>query len=88
MKRGAVLIGMLEPYRNRDQVEAYAEQGLTAFAMELMPRITRAQTHGRAVLAGQPRRLQGGARRRRRVRPRLPDDDDRGRHDRAGARSS
>ena len=38
---------------------------------------------GRAVLAGEPRRLQGRDRCRRRVRPRLPDDDDRRRH-RAG----
>ena len=44
MKRGAVLIGMLDPYRNRDQVRAYAQHGLTAFAMELAPRITRAQS--------------------------------------------
>jgi NAD(P) transhydrogenase subunit alpha len=44
MKRGAVLIAMLDPYRNRDQVRAYAQHGLTAFAMELAPRITRAQS--------------------------------------------
>jgi NAD(P) transhydrogenase subunit alpha len=44
MKRGAVLIGMLDPYRNRDQLRAYAEAGITAFAMELVPRITRAQS--------------------------------------------
>ncbi len=42
---------------------------------------------GRAVLAGQSRRLQGRARRRRRLRPRHADDDDRGRHDSAGARA-
>jgi NAD(P) transhydrogenase subunit alpha len=35
---------MLDPYRNRDQIKAYAEQGLSAFAMELVPRITRAQS--------------------------------------------
>jgi H+-translocating NAD(P) transhydrogenase subunit alpha len=44
LKRGAVLIAMLDPYRNRDQVRAYAQQGVTAFAMELAPRITRAQS--------------------------------------------
>ncbi len=44
MKRGAILIGMLDPYRNRDQVKTYADQGLSAFAMELVPRITRAQS--------------------------------------------
>jgi NAD(P) transhydrogenase subunit alpha len=41
--RGAVLIGLLQPLQNRADVEAYAQAGLTAFAMELLPRITRAQ---------------------------------------------
>jgi NAD(P) transhydrogenase subunit alpha len=44
MKRGAVLIGMLQPLQQRADVEAYARAGLTAFAMELIPRITRAQS--------------------------------------------
>jgi H+-translocating NAD(P) transhydrogenase subunit alpha len=43
MKRGAVLIGMLQPLQHRDDVEAYAKAGIAAFAMELIPRITRAQ---------------------------------------------
>src|SRR6266513_144365 len=44
MKHGAVLIGLLQPLRYPDDTSAYAEAGLAAFAMELMPRITRAQT--------------------------------------------
>jgi len=44
MKRGAVLVAMLDPYRNREQLSEYAARGLTTFAMELMPRITRAQS--------------------------------------------
>jgi NAD(P) transhydrogenase subunit alpha len=44
MKRGAVLIGMLQPLQQRADVEAYATAGLSAFAMELIPRITRAQS--------------------------------------------
>ncbi|MDE2229720.1 MAG: Re/Si-specific NAD(P)(+) transhydrogenase subunit alpha [Alphaproteobacteria bacterium] len=44
MKAGAVLIGMLAPLQHKDEVAAYAKAGLTAFAMELVPRITRAQT--------------------------------------------
>ena len=43
LRRGAVLVAMLDPYRNRDQVADFAARGLTAFAMELVPRITRAQ---------------------------------------------
>ena len=43
MKRGAVLIGMLSPLQYPDDVKAYAAADLTSFAMELVPRITRAQ---------------------------------------------
>ena len=41
---GAVLVGLLAPYQNREDLEAYARQGITAFAMELVPRISRAQS--------------------------------------------
>jgi NAD(P) transhydrogenase subunit alpha len=44
MKPGAALIGLLQPLRHPADTQAYAQAGLTAFAMELMPRITRAQT--------------------------------------------
>ena len=44
MKRGAVLIATLDPHRDHDGVRAYAAAGVDAFAMELMPRITRAQS--------------------------------------------
>jgi len=44
MKRGAALVGLLAPLQNRADVEAYAAAGVDAFAMELLPRITRAQT--------------------------------------------
>jgi H+-translocating NAD(P) transhydrogenase subunit alpha len=44
MKPGAVLISQLDPYRNRDQVAGYAQRGIVAVAMELVPRITRAQS--------------------------------------------
>jgi NAD(P) transhydrogenase subunit alpha len=44
MKKGAVLVGMLAPYQEKDLLKSYASQGLAAFAMEFVPRITRAQT--------------------------------------------
>ncbi|HYD18959.1 MAG TPA: Re/Si-specific NAD(P)(+) transhydrogenase subunit alpha [Patescibacteria group bacterium] len=44
MKRGAVLIGMLAPYNDKEFLKTYAAQGVNAFSMELVPRITRAQT--------------------------------------------
>jgi NAD(P) transhydrogenase subunit alpha len=41
---GAILIALLDPYRNLPLVRRMAERGVTAFAMELVPRTTRAQT--------------------------------------------
>lgn len=42
-KKGALLFAILNPYNSRDHVKAYAAAGVNAFAMEFMPRITRAQ---------------------------------------------
>jgi NAD(P) transhydrogenase subunit alpha len=42
-KRGALVIGIMDPYGNEAALKAMADAGVTAFAMELMPRITRAQ---------------------------------------------
>ena len=42
-KSGAVLIAIMDPFGNDAALAAMAKAGITAFAMELMPRITRAQ---------------------------------------------
>jgi H+-translocating NAD(P) transhydrogenase subunit alpha len=44
VRSGALLIGALNPFARRERIEAYAQAGLEALAMELMPRITRAQS--------------------------------------------
>jgi len=44
MKAGATLISLMEPHRNRALFEALAAKDVTCFAMELVPRITRAQS--------------------------------------------
>ena len=44
MKSGAVLIASLSPYQNTAGVKSYAAAKIQAMAMELMPRITRAQS--------------------------------------------
>ncbi len=44
LKKGAILIGFLEPLAEPETMQALASRGVTAFAMELVPRITRAQT--------------------------------------------
>jgi NAD(P) transhydrogenase subunit alpha len=41
---GSVLIGFLQPLTASDTVRALAERGVTSFAMEAIPRITRAQS--------------------------------------------
>ncbi|HYN21782.1 MAG TPA: Re/Si-specific NAD(P)(+) transhydrogenase subunit alpha [Thermoanaerobaculia bacterium] len=43
LKPGAVLIGLLAPHQNLDLVRKLAERKVTSLAMELIPRITRAQ---------------------------------------------
>jgi NAD(P) transhydrogenase subunit alpha len=44
LKSGAVVIGFLRPLDEPEQVEPIIARGLTAFAMELVPRTTRAQS--------------------------------------------
>lgn len=41
---GQILIATMDPLRNKDYVETLAKTGVMAFSMELMPRITRAQS--------------------------------------------
>jgi H+-translocating NAD(P) transhydrogenase subunit alpha len=43
LKRGAILVGLLDPYTERPLLDALAAAGVSAFAMEFVPRITRAQ---------------------------------------------
>jgi len=43
-KEGAALIGLLAPYADKDQLKAIAEKKIRAFSLELVPRITRAQS--------------------------------------------
>jgi NAD(P) transhydrogenase subunit alpha len=43
-EKDALLVGGLDPVRERARVDAYAAAGLEALAMEWMPRITRAQS--------------------------------------------
>ena len=43
-KAGAAVLATMDPYGNETAVAAMAKAGVTAFAMEFMPRITRAQS--------------------------------------------
>ncbi|MDC7683506.1 Re/Si-specific NAD(P)(+) transhydrogenase subunit alpha [Asticcacaulis sp. BYS171W] len=42
-KSGATVIALLDAYREKDALKALADTGVTAYAMEFVPRITRAQ---------------------------------------------
>jgi NAD(P) transhydrogenase subunit alpha len=44
LKPGAIVIATMDPYGHVDAVEAMAKAGVSTFAMELLPRITRAQS--------------------------------------------
>ncbi len=44
MRAGQVIVGMADPLGSPDTVRAIAASGVTAFALELIPRITRAQS--------------------------------------------
>jgi NAD(P) transhydrogenase subunit alpha len=65
MKKGAALVGLLSPLEHPADVQAYAKAGIAAMAMELVPRITRAQTmdalSSQANLAGYKAALDAAA---------------------------
>ena len=44
LQSGTVLIGFLQPLTDREGIDRLAERGVVAFAMESVPRITRAQS--------------------------------------------
>jgi NAD(P) transhydrogenase subunit alpha len=44
IKSGAIVIAHMATHTSKTDIEAYAKAGLTSFAMELMPRISRAQS--------------------------------------------
>ncbi|WP_286829778.1 MULTISPECIES: Re/Si-specific NAD(P)(+) transhydrogenase subunit alpha [Kordiimonas] len=64
-KKGAAQLAVLNPFVERDRVDAYASAGLMAFAMEFVPRITRAQSmdvlSSQSNLAGYKAVLDGAA---------------------------
>lgn len=44
LRPGTVLVGMLAPYASAERVKLFCDRQITAFAMELLPRISRAQS--------------------------------------------
>jgi NAD(P) transhydrogenase subunit alpha len=64
-KKGALVIAIMDPYGEDAAIKAMADAGVTAFAMELIPRITRAQAmdvlSSQANLAGYRAVIDGAA---------------------------
>jgi proton-translocating NAD(P)+ transhydrogenase subunit alpha len=64
-KPGALVIAIMDPFGHEAEIGALAQAGVTGFAMELMPRITRAQTmdvlSSQANLAGYRAVIDGAA---------------------------
>ena len=84
---GTVLVGFLQPLTDTEGIARLRERGVVAFAMESIPRITRAQAmdalSSQATVAGYKAVLLAADR----VPEALSDADDGRRHDRAGARA-
>ncbi|MEZ5871053.1 MAG: Re/Si-specific NAD(P)(+) transhydrogenase subunit alpha [Nitratireductor sp.] len=64
-KKGALVLASMDPYGHEGDVAAMAGAGISAFAMEFMPRITRAQSmdvlSSQANLAGYQAVIEGAA---------------------------
>ncbi len=43
-KKNAILIGLLSPHQNESSIRALCQHSITSFAMEFIPRISRAQS--------------------------------------------
>ena len=65
MKPGAIVAGMIDPFGDREALDALAATGTTVFSMEFMPRISRAQSmdvlSSQANLAGYKAVIDGAA---------------------------
>ena len=63
LKDGSVLIGMLQPYQSPERIAALNAKNITSFAMELIPRISRAQSmdvlSSQAAIAGYKAAIMG-----------------------------
>ncbi len=65
LKPGSVVIGYLQPHQQKDLIRLFCERRITSFAMELVPRISRAQSmdalSSQAAVAGYKAVLLGAA---------------------------
>ena len=84
---GQAVVGFLPPLIDPAGAKALADAGVTAISLDAIPRtLTPRADDGRAQLAGERRRLQGGPHRGQRLPALLPAADDRRRHGQARQR--
>jgi hypothetical protein len=88
LPEGSVLIGLLKPFEDKARLAALNARKITAFALELLPRISRAQSMDALSSQGFLRRLPVRPDRRRPLHQVLPDADHRRRHHPPGACAS
>jgi NAD(P) transhydrogenase subunit alpha len=73
LREGSVVVSLLQPHLAPERTRALRDRKITAFAMELLPRTTRAQAMDVLSYADHGRRhdtsVEGADRRRRRCRP-------------------
>ncbi len=85
LKKGGIVVGLLNPW-DAAALESLAQAGRHGLRHGMAAAHHARTGHGRALVAGQHRRLQGGDARRQRVRPLHADADDRRRHGEGRAR--
>ena len=87
LRAGSVLIAFLQPLTNGEGVRALAQARITAFALEAIPRISRAQSMDALSSQSNVAGLSSSADRSTGAGSLLPDADDRGWDDPAGDRA-
>ena len=83
LRSGQTVIGLADPLGTPEAAEAARRQRRDELRAGAHPAHHPRAEHGRAVVDGDHRRLQGGAAGRDRAAAHVPDDDDGGGHDRA-----
>ena len=79
LRPGTVVIALMNPSRNLDRIAKMRDAGITAFALELLPRITRSQSMDVLYVAGDGRGVPRRAPRGRLLTEIPADADDGGR---------
>ena len=81
LRPGQMIVGMADPLGTPEAADYLAARGVTSLRPRTDPAHHPGPEHGRALVDGHHRRLQGRAAGRQHPAAHVPDDDDRRRHD-------